>query len=402
MENRLSCFKSIDGVEFKLSTDQINQLAVLLKRDKNIKLNNYQYLYQPKYGVNAAITRRWSSSYHGIPSNSDVKTAFVPKEEDDIFLHADFAQNEYKVFAALAKEDAIVQAFREGKDIHMFIASKTFKKPEEEINSAERNVAKRLSFGLLYGKTVAAIADDYFNGDVPYAQKLFDDFYTMFPNIKVYIEQQKNVLFDTGGVTTVFGDFIPIVYDANKPSSVNESIRFAGNYPTQSSASSVAALVGYNFNKYSKENGLGVSIPGFIHDCLEGSFNVKSLIQVFDQMPNFAETWPYETFGLPMSIDMEIGVCGGAGLIEFKRAKGNKRFVVDGVLKAKFEGRKDYFNLLLDKVKKQYKVTIHDEETEVITGAWSDLYMRVASAFHLGMGRPIEFISGTIEISELS
>lgn len=82
--------------------------------------------------------------------------------------------------------------------------------------STDSVIAHNCSFGLLYMKTVAAIADDYFRGDVKYAQKLFDDFFEMFPNVKLYIERQKAMLLDKGYVTTVFGDAIHLPYDSSK------------------------------------------------------------------------------------------------------------------------------------------------------------------------------------------
>ena len=139
----------------------------------------------------------------------------MPRWKNGFFLHADFSQNEYRVFAALAGEEAIMQAFREGKDIHRFIATKVFNKPEKEITGAERNVAKRLSFGLLYGKGIPAIAEEYFRDDVKYAQSLFDMFFNMFPRIKAYMEEQKQMLFDKGYITTVWGDPIYLPYDAS-------------------------------------------------------------------------------------------------------------------------------------------------------------------------------------------
>jgi len=214
------------------------------------------------------------------------------------------------------------------------------------------------------------------------------------------MEKQKQMLFDLGYVTTVFGDPIHIQYDASKQSQVNEAIRFAVNYPTQSSASSVAALVGRRFGDYARGHGMDVSIPGFIHDCLEGSFGRGSLIQVFDQLPKFAEDWTYSTFKLPMSIDIEIGVRGGPSLVEFKRLKDRKAFVEDGVMSAKFEGRESEFNKLVDRIRGGgHTVDTEDVEVESVTGNWSDLYMKVGSGYHMGMGRPVPHVSGKIYVS---
>lgn len=394
METYNHGFKDKDGTPI---SDQAG--IAYAKRKMGDQAYKYFTLYCPEYGVCAADTRRWTSAFHGLPAASDIKSCFAPIQgENGIFLHADFSQNEYKVFAALAKEDGIVQAFREGKDIHRFIASKTFQKPESEITGAERNVAKRLSFGLLYGKSVPAIADEYFRGDIKYAQKLFDDFFTMFPRVKAYIEEQKEMLFSRGYITTVFGDPIHITYDPNKKSSINDAIRYSGNYPTQSSASSAAALVGEKIDKLARDRAWDMYLAGFIHDCEEGSFATPLLLDVFTEYPKLAETFPYETYGLPMSIDIEIGVCGGPGLVEFKREKGKLVFVEDGVLSAKFEGETSYVNRLFERIGQNFTVEFDDVEEEPVYQSWSEMYLRVASSYRTSLGKNTLMKSGKVRI----
>lgn len=392
-------FKDASGKE--ISDQDGIAFAKTLHNKNGINIYKYFTLYSPHYGVNAAETRRWTSAFHGIPAASDIKACFIPFQENGIFLHADFAQNEYKVFAALAKEEAIVQAFREGRDIHRFIASKTFQKPESEISSAERNVAKRLSFGLLYGKSVAAIAEEYFRGDIKYAQKLFDDFFTMFPRIKGYMEEQKQMLFEKGYVTTVFGDPIHITYDSNKKSAVNDAIRYSINYPTQSSASSAAALVGDRILEKAEVDGWDFYLGGFIHDCEEGCFSPDYLFPIFEEFPRVAEQYPFDTYGLPMSIDIELGVCGGPGLVEFKRQKGETAFVVDGVLKAKFEGETQYVNALFDRIRTSgYRIEIDGVHEEESYQSWSEMYLRVASSYRTALGKTLKITSGNTTISK--
>jgi DNA polymerase family A len=386
----------------KLISDQdgINY-AKSLHNKNNVNIYKYFTLYQPHYGVCAAETGRWTSAYHGLPGACDIKGCFIPFEDDQIFLHADFAQNEYKVFAALAKEEAIIQAFREGKDIHRFIASKVFNKLESEITPSERNVAKRLSFGLLYGKGIPAIAEEYFRGDVKYAQKLFDDFFVMFPRIKAYMREQEEMLFEKGYITTVFGDPIYIEYDKDKKSSVNEAKRYASNYPTQSTASLAAALVGERILEIAQKEKWDLWLGGFIHDCEEGCFGVDYLFPIFEEFPKTAEQYPFDTYRLPMSIDIELGVCGGPGLVEFKRQKGNTAFMINGQLKAKFEGETQYVNQLFDKFRAAgYIIELDKVEEEEDYQSWSEMFLRVASSYRSGLGKTLFITKGLITISK--
>lgn len=223
----------------------------------------------------------------------------------------------------------------------------------------------------------------------------------MFPRVKAYIEEQKEMLYEKGYITTVFGDPINISYDSSKPSEKAEAERFAGNYPTQSSASSVAALVGEQFNQKAKKEGWDFHLGGFIHDCEEGCFNTNLLLEVFDEYPKLAETYPYETYGLPMSIDIEIGVCGGPGLVEFKRLKGKTKFVENDVLEAKFEGISEYTDKLFERLSKNYHVELIDVEEEDSYQSWSEMYLKVASSFRLSLGQTVKMKHGKIRVSKL-
>lgn len=180
-----------------------------------------------------------------------------------------------------------------------------------------------------------------------------------------------------------------------------DSVRFAINYPTQSTASSIAALTGYELMQLARRNEWEIYIPGFIHDCLEGDFSHRHWVDVFTEMPRFAEEWPYNTFGLPVAMDFEIGVRGGPFLVEFKRNKDDRLFVRDGVMRAEFEGRKEAVELLLDRLRKhgRYDVEVTDVEEGVTYTSWSELYLKVASSINLSFGKSVPTQSGKIAVS---
>lgn len=178
-----------------------------------------------------------------------------------------------------------------------------------------------------------------------------------------------------------------------------DPIRYSGNYPTQSTASSVAALVGDRILTAAEELGWPIKLPGFIHDCLEGSFASDFLITAFDEIPKFAEDWPFKQFGLPMSIDMEIGMRGGPFLVGFKRPIGELKFVKDNAIYAEYEGRAKSVDLLFDHMRHVgYIVEISEHNREIKTMSWGGMYEKVASAYNLSMGQKIEMAEGEVII----
>lgn len=177
-------------------------------------------------------------------------------------------------------------------------------------------------------------------------------------------------------------------------------IRYSVNYPTQSSASSVAALVGEKICKKINELKWDMSLGAFIHDCEEGSFNTDLLLEIFEEYPKLAENYPYETYGLPMSIDIEIGVCGGPGLVEFKRPRGKLVFVENGVLEAKFEGESQYVDKLFAKIGEKYNIEFIDVKEEGHYQSWSEMYQKVASSYHSRLGKTVQVKEGKVKITK--
>ena len=179
-----------------------------------------------------------------------------------------------------------------------------------------------------------------------------------------------------------------------------ESVRFSVNYPTQSTASSIAALTGYELMQMSRQRGWDVFIPGFIHDCLEGDFGHRHWVDVFDELPRFAEEWPYEQFNLPISLDIEVGVRGGPALVEFKRAGEDRRFVRDGVMTAKFKGNKEYMEQLVARLRAEdyYDVELTDLKESMSYTSWKDMYMKVASSVNLSFGQKTPTLAGKIRV----
>ena len=112
-----------------------------------------------------AATGRLSSSdpnIQNIPvrteAGREIRRAFVPGGDDQLLLTADYSQVELRMLAHFSEDAALLEAFREGLDIHAFVASQIFGVALEDVDSAQRRVAKTVNFGIVYGQTAYGLA----------------------------------------------------------------------------------------------------------------------------------------------------------------------------------------------------------------------------------------------------
>ena len=117
----------------------------------------------------------------------EIRKAFVP-EEGCKFFSADYSQIELRVMAHLSGDKNMIEAFREGYDIHAATAAKIYKKPIEEVSRDERTKAKRANFGIIYGITVFGLAERL-DIDRKEARQLIDDYFNTFPQVREYMDK---------------------------------------------------------------------------------------------------------------------------------------------------------------------------------------------------------------------
>lgn len=145
----------------------------------------------------------------------EIRKAFIP-EEGCLFFSADYSQIELRVMAHLSGDENMVEAFREGHDIHAATAAKIYKEAIADVGRDQRTKAKRANFGIIYGITVFGLAERLeISRDE--ARQLIDGYFDSFPKVKQYMEQSKEVARQQGYVTTLFGRrrYLPDINSAN-------------------------------------------------------------------------------------------------------------------------------------------------------------------------------------------
>ena len=154
-------------------------------------------------------TGRLSSSdpnLQNIPVRTDdgkeIRKCFIP-EEGCLFFSADYSQIELRIMAHLSEDENMMEAFREGHDIHRATAAKIWHIDIDKVTDAQRKKAKQANFGIIYGITTYGLAQrmDIPNGE---AKELIEGYFRTFPKVQAYMEHAKDVARATGYAETLF------------------------------------------------------------------------------------------------------------------------------------------------------------------------------------------------------
>ena len=161
---------------------------------------------------NQAVTAtgRLSSSdpnLQNIPVRDDdgkeIRKCFIP-EAGCRFFSADYSQIELRIMAHLSGDENMIEAFREGFDIHRATAAKIWKENIDDVTDEQRKKAKQANFGIIYGITTYGLAQrmGIDNGE---ARQLIDDYFKTFPKVQAYMEAAKEQAREKGYAETMFG-----------------------------------------------------------------------------------------------------------------------------------------------------------------------------------------------------
>ncbi|MDD2435169.1 MAG: DNA polymerase I, partial [Bacilli bacterium] len=132
-----------------------------------------------------------------------IRKAFVPSK-DSILLSGDYSQIELRILAHMSKVEALVDAFKQGMDIHTKTASDIFKVSQEEVNSNMRRIAKAVNFGIIYGISGFGLSENL-GISIPEANAFIDDYLITYPGIKENMDNTIKKAYEQGYVRTLLG-----------------------------------------------------------------------------------------------------------------------------------------------------------------------------------------------------
>ena len=235
----------------------------------------------------------------------EIRKAFVPGTADGVIVSADYSQIELRIMAHLSQDKHLVEAFRNGIDIHSATAEKIFGVAHEEVTPDQRRVAKTANFGIMYGISSFGLAQRLGISRTE-AKKLIDDYFAAFPAIRAFIDDTVAAARENGYVETLFGRrrYLP---DINSKNATVRALaeRNAVNAPIQGTAADIIKMAMINVDRKLTEASLKSKMVLQIHDELlfdvpEGE--TQTLMKVVkDCMENVME------LSVPLTVECNYG-----------------------------------------------------------------------------------------------
>ena len=200
----------------------------------------------------------------------EIRKCFIP-EPGCLFFSADYSQIELRVMAHLSGDKNMIEAFREGYDIHAATAARIYKEKIDDVSRDQRTKAKRANFGIIYGITVFGLAErlDISRDE---AKQLIDGYFETFPEVHAYMEKAKQLAREHGYAETFFHRrrYLPDITSHNATVR-NFAERNAINAPIQGSAADIIKIA---------------MVRIYERFCREG-IKSKMILQVHDEL-NFS------------------------------------------------------------------------------------------------------------------
>lgn len=263
------------------------------------------------YNQFVAATGRLSSinpNLQNIPIRTsrgrEIRKAFVPRDENHVLLSADYSQIELRLMAAFSQDESMLEAFRNGRDIHATTAAKIFKVPLEEVTSDMRRKAKTANFGIIYGISAFGLAQRL---SIPRgeAKEIIDAYFTEFPAVKQYMDGAIEKARKDEYVETILGRR-RYLRDINSRNMTMRGFaeRNAINAPLQGSAADLIKVAMIHVHNWMKKEKLKSKMILQVHDELVFDAHKDEVELLKKHVPGLMSN----AIKLPVPIEVEVGV----------------------------------------------------------------------------------------------
>ncbi len=269
------------------------------------------------YRQTVASTGRLSSNnpnLQNIPIRTakgrEIRKAFVPRDNNYLIMSADYSQIELRIMAAFSKDESMMNAFKEGRDIHATTAAKVFGVDLDNVEDGMRRKAKEVNFGIIYGISAFGLSQ---NLNIPRgeAQEIIDSYFKEFPNVKKYMDETIELARKDEYVETVLGRrrYLRNINSRNFTMRGFDE-RNAINAPIQGSAADIIKIAMINIHQWMKEERLKSKMLMQVHDEL-----VFDLHKSEEELMK-TKTEEFMKNALPLDVPMEIGIGIGENWLE--------------------------------------------------------------------------------------
>ena len=222
-----------------------------------------------------AITGRLSSrdpNLQNIPVRTEtgrrIREAFIAQSADWVLLTSDYSQIELRLLAHFCRDNALMEAFRTGQDIHRSVAAQVNGVALDDVTPAQRSAAKAVNFGIIYGQSAFGLARSL-GIPVGEARAFIDAYFKRYPGIRSFIDKCVETTRRTGYAETILGRRRPIPeLQSRNRQQVSLGERIAVNTVVQGSAADLIKRAMIDIHRAYKA----------------GLLSAKMLIQVHDEL----------------------------------------------------------------------------------------------------------------------
>ena len=258
-----------------------------------------------------AVTGRLSSNnpnLQNIPIRTEkgrlIRKAFVARNEDYLFMSADYSQIELRIAASFAKDETMIEAFRSKRDIHTTTAAKVFKVSPEDVTPDMRRKAKEVNFGILYGSTAFGLSQ---NLRIPRGEavEIIKAYFHEFSAIKRYMDNAINTAREKEFVETLMGRrrYLRDINSRNV-STRGFAERNAINAPIQGTAADIIKIAMVNIHNWLVKEKLKTRMTMQVHDELVFDVHKKEVDLVRENITRLM----CGAVQLEVPMEVEVGV----------------------------------------------------------------------------------------------
>ncbi|MEO9869788.1 DNA polymerase I [Ekhidna sp.] len=269
------------------------------------------------YRQTVAATGRLSSNnpnLQNIPIRTakgrEIRKAFIAKDDHHLMMAADYSQIELRIMASFSKDESMVQAFREGRDIHANTAAKVFGVDLDNVEPNMRRKAKEVNFGIIYGISAYGLSQNL-NISRGEAQEIIDSYFKEFPNVKKYMDETIEKAKKDEYVETILGRrrFLRNINSRNFTMRGFDE-RNAINAPIQGSAADIIKIAMIDIHAWMQEEKLQSKMIMQVHDELVFDMHKDEQGLLMKKVEEFMKN------AHPLEVPMEIGMGVGVNWLE--------------------------------------------------------------------------------------
>ena len=320
--------------------------------EKAIDYNQEDRVYS-SYNIGEVVTGRLSCSrynagrkapkgvsFHTLPrwlpdSNLPNIRDIIKPDPGKVFIAADFSQAEVRMLAQCSRDKNLIQAFVDDVDLHRFSASLIFQKDPSEVTGEERQVAKSVTFLIIYGGGPFKLHKDT---GLPkaYCEEVFKKYQEAFPRVFQWIDSVHKFVKDKKVAVSLFGRIRHLDnVDSHIKKNVMRALRQGTNFVIQSSTSDLMLFAIQRLQDRLDEAGLDAQLLATVHDsvelqCLpEDTYKVLSLVkETLSSVADIENLFGMD-FLVPFEVDVEVGT--SFGVLEEVEYLGNTAIETDAV-----------------------------------------------------------------------